>query len=252
MTEEEWHGRVSAYGMYEFVRRWAGNRKLRLYGCACCCGTWELLTDARSRQAVEVSERYADGDATREEMSAAQDRASAAYRTAVERLRPFYPAALRGFPGLDPGEREASEAKWEAACRECNAAKAAKCVARATGRIKIVAEEMGLAAGWALIAEIIGRGGSTGLVVQNRQASLLRCIIGNPFRRINTRPAWWTAGVLEIARDIYLRRAFERLPNLADALLASGCEDDEVIRHCRSHGPHVRGCWAVDKVLGRF
>jgi hypothetical protein len=33
-------------------------------------------------------------------------------------------------------------------------------------------------------------------------------------------------------------------------LLDAGCEDEALMEHCRSEGPHVRGCWAVDLLLG--
>ena len=46
-------------------------------------------------------------------------------------------------------------------------------------------------------------------------------------------------------------RAFGRLPILADALLDAGCDNEELIAHCRSAGPHVRGCWAIDLILGK-
>ena len=42
-----------------------------------------------------------------------------------------------------------------------------------------------------------------------------------------------------------------RLGILADALLDAGCEDDDLIQHCRSEGPHIRGCWAIDLILGK-
>ena len=38
---------------------------------------------------------------------------------------------------------------------------------------------------------------------------------------------------------------------LADALEDAGCDSQELLAHCRGGGPHVRGCWAVDLVLGK-
>ena len=50
---------------------------------------------------------------------------------------------------------------------------------------------------------------------------------------------------------IYQERAFERLPILADALEEAGCDDPDILSHLRGPGPHVRGCWALDLVLGK-
>jgi hypothetical protein len=86
---------------------------------------------------------------------------------------------------------------------------------------------------------------------QRAQTTLLRCIFGNPFRPVAFDPRWRTADVLGLARGIYEDRAFERLPLLADALMDAGCADEQVIGHCRSEGPHVRGCWVVDLVLDK-
>ena len=41
------------------------------------------------------------------------------------------------------------------------------------------------------------------------------------------------------------------LPVLADALEEAGCDDPDILGHCRSTGNHVRGCWVVDLVLGK-
>jgi hypothetical protein len=38
---------------------------------------------------------------------------------------------------------------------------------------------------------------------------------------------------------------------LADALQEVGCEQEDILNHCRSDGPHVRGCWVVDLLTGR-
>jgi hypothetical protein len=40
-------------------------------------------------------------------------------------------------------------------------------------------------------------------------------------------------------------------PALADALQDAGCDSTEVLDHCLGAGPHVRGCWVVDLVLGK-
>jgi hypothetical protein len=87
------------------------------------------------------------------------------------------------------------------------------------------------------------------------QAALLRDVYGNPFRPVSSLPAyilaWNDRTVPRISEGIYEERAFDRLPVLHDALLDAGCEDEALLAHCRSEGPHVRGCWAVDLMLGK-
>src|SRR4051812_17546871 len=61
MTEHEWLTAIDPRPLLEYLRYRASNRKLRLFACACCRRIWHLLTDARSRRAVEVTERWADG-----------------------------------------------------------------------------------------------------------------------------------------------------------------------------------------------
>jgi len=83
------------------------------------------------------------------------------------------------------------------------------------------------------------------------QSNFLRDIFGNPFRPVTFDPRWRTSDVVDVARGIYEDKAFERMPILADALMDAGCENEEIIGHCRGDGPHVRGCWVVDLVLGK-
>lgn len=83
------------------------------------------------------------------------------------------------------------------------------------------------------------------------QAPLLRCIIGNPFRPVALAPNWKTTTVVALAQGIYDDRAFDRLPILADALQDAGCDSEEMLAHCCGDGPHARGCWVVDLVLGK-
>jgi hypothetical protein len=83
------------------------------------------------------------------------------------------------------------------------------------------------------------------------QAVLLRDIFGNPFPPITLDSAWLTPNVVQLADSIYNDRAFDRMPELADALDDAGCDNDELLSHLRGPGPHVRGCWVVDLVLGK-
>jgi hypothetical protein len=83
------------------------------------------------------------------------------------------------------------------------------------------------------------------------QAQLLRDVIGNPFRPVALDPRWLTSTVVALAAGIYADRAFDRLPILADALEDAGCDSADILAHCRSDGPHARGCWVVDLVLGK-
>jgi hypothetical protein len=53
-----------------------------------------------------------------------------------------------------------------------------------------------------------------------------------------------------LAEASYQERAFDLLPFLADALEDVGCSSEDILNHCRGPG-HVRGCWALDLVLGK-
>lgn len=77
MTESEWVRSTDVGAMIEFLADMAGERKYRLFACACCRLHWHLLTDARSRHAVETAERFADGLASRDELAAAKEAARA-------------------------------------------------------------------------------------------------------------------------------------------------------------------------------
>jgi hypothetical protein len=90
--------------------------------------------------------------------------------------------------------------------------------------------------------------------VSSRQCDLLRDVLGNPFRlaRINQACLTWNDGTIpKLAQGIYDDRAFDRLPILADALEDAGCDNADILAHCRGPGPHVRGCWVVDLILGK-
>ena len=82
------------------------------------------------------------------------------------------------------------------------------------------------------------------------EMAVLRCVF-HPFRPLTFDPAWRSESSVALASAIYAERAFDRLPILADALEEAGCDHADVLAHCRGPGPHVRGCWVVDLLLGK-
>jgi hypothetical protein len=81
--------------------------------------------------------------------------------------------------------------------------------------------------------------------------NLIREIIGNPFRAIAFDPTWLSQGVVNLAERTYESQDFTWMPQLADSLEDVGCTNADILNHCRQPGEHVRGCWAVDLILGK-
>jgi hypothetical protein len=79
----------------------------------------------------------------------------------------------------------------------------------------------------------------------------LREVFGNPFRTVTFSPEGRTDIAVALARAMYESRDFSAMPILADALQDAGCDSEDILSHCRGGGPHVRGCWVVDLVLGK-
>jgi hypothetical protein len=202
------------------------------------------MTNERSRQAVEEIERFADGEATNAEIVAT---ATAIFQK-VMNASEDYPggstgwmlAAAAGNPGgVAAGwvtDWAIGTAGWLAAYAAFHAAtQAARLVRQATRNVQERLDPV--------------------------QAGFLRDIFGNPFRPVVLDHAWlaWNGGaVAKPAQAAYDQRSFPsgeldpaRLAVLADALEDSGCDNREMLTHLRGPGPHVRGCWVVDLLLGK-
>jgi hypothetical protein len=89
------------------------------------------------------------------------------------------------------------------------------------------------------------------------QANLVREVFGHVVRTGGFPSIWKTRDVVSLANAAYVERDptghldASRLAILSDALEEASCTDTEVLSHLRSPGPHVRGCWALDLILGR-
>lgn len=223
MSEAEWLACTDPTPMLEFVRtqRTASERKLRLFAAACCRRAFNLLIDKYSRKALTIAERYADGEVTAEKLGFAWGDARRAAQVAHRQ------------------ERETAEASamW-AVSLLCEAD-----IGRALTAVALVARCEAFPIEQGPLDE-----------AQRQQSLLLRDIVSNPFCPVTLDSAWsrWQDDTIpKLAQVIYDERAFDRLPVLADALKEAGCTDADILAHCRGPGPHVRGCWVVDLLLGK-
>jgi hypothetical protein len=212
MTEEEWLAVSRPVKLLGSIRdRWT-DRKLRLFACACFRRVWDLLPDPANRDLVAAVEDRPDGTRADPVLWAAIEASSRREREWTD--DPGYLAVKylgRSYYKVRPLE---------------------SAVAAAVMVGQRVREAGDAAAEWAA------------------QAGLVRDLFGNPFRPVAFDPRWRSADVVGLATGIYEDRAFDRLPLLGDALMDAGCAEEAILTHCRSEGPHVRGCWLVDLVLG--
>src|SRR5262245_45501614 len=218
MDEHRWWNSNDPTLMLGYLWTEASDRKLRLFAVACCRRVWHLLDDERSRRAVEVAERFADGEATEGERG---DAAEAAEQASTH--------------GDSAAAYHAALAAW------CAASHAA-----------YYAGDAAHAAAEALAPFDPDAPPDSPWEAEDRaQAGLLHDVFGDPFRTSAFDPSWRTPDALSVATGIYAERAFDRLPILADALEEAGCQERAILAHCRGGGQHARGCWVVDLVLGR-
>ncbi len=232
MTETEWLTGSEPGPMLRYLHGRISERQARLFVVACCRRLTPLLSGAYANS-LRVAEWFADGEAGTRDRIAARDAA-----TRVEWIGPPSPnseltryrrsEAMRAvWYALSPRVVETAGQAAQAAC----AVLAAVAVdTRADHRL------------------------SATLAEKDRQAAMLRCLIGNPFRSVELDSSWlaWNRGaILQMAQLMYEERRFEDLPFLADALEEPGCTNADLLGHLRSGGEHVRGCWALDAVLGK-
>ena len=231
MTEEEWQAGEDPTAMLDFLQCRTSDRKFRLLACACCRPHASAVGGPEAELAVTFAELQADGGQGDRELQVAL----------CALLRYPSPESLGGAYQLYSGFVVALDT-----------------------------ERRTLAGALSCLAEAVGWNNQPTSAVQSSestpnehdreatererasQVTLLRDIFGNPFRPVSFAPAWRTATALILARQMYESRDFSLMPILADALQDAGCEDEQVLTHCRdAKQPHVRGCWVVDLVLDK-
>jgi hypothetical protein len=231
MDEATWGLCPDPFEMLNFLQAggWGSDRKLRLVCCAFCRAVEHLLTDARYRMALDVAERYADGLAD------------------VSEMRQAHASVMQASTHTE--DYEWSEDKQGMLL-------AANAVGWATEHREPLDPPAYLAGCAALGAKNASL--SEGLPeaeVHATQSALIRDILGTlPFRPMDVRPsvlACDNGTAVRLAQAIYAERSFGDLPILANALEEAGCDDPEILAHCRAAGSHVRGCWVIDLLLGR-
>jgi hypothetical protein len=199
--------------MFEFLRTRGklSDRKARLFAVACCRRLWHLLTDERSRKAVEVAERYVDGLANQKKLRFAFSCATDAYAYASS----SHTADARAAAG---------------------AANAARLEADYYAHYVTPRREHP-----ALLREIFG------------------LVLFRPLPLLSSSILVWNDGcIVKLAMTIYEERSLPdgtldnaRIAILGDALEEAGCNNKDILSHCRSPSNHVRGCWLLDMILGK-
>jgi hypothetical protein len=264
MTPEEWKRCTDPRTMLSFLGDKISDRRLRLFGVACCRQLGGRLEDALGRQALDVAERHADGLATGAELARVFGRARRKSDRDWEEV-----VAAQGDESGVPAH--AARAAARAAARDVEEAEPWMWAAWALAR---EAEEGAHRDSDRLFGEYVRAGAQpedawyearrvaeeaaweAGLAeAQRGQCPLLRDIVGDPWHP-STPPdpavlAFNAGAARRLAESIYVGRRFEDLSVLADLLEEAGCTDAALLDHLRGPGPHALGCRALDAVLGK-
>ncbi len=216
MTEAEWIGHAVPGLMLRFLGDAAGERRLRLFTCNCADLVWHAMLGRGVPRVLELAWAAADGLFPRSELE-----------------------VLTPPPASGPVADLYADQVLQVACRP----PLPDTVAVSRRNVESLA---------VLLAADAGRDTAQASIASRTTLSnFLRDIFGNPFRPVTFSPSWRTSTAVTLAAQMYESREFGAMPILADALQDAGCDSADVLDHCRGEGPHVRGCWVVDLVLGK-
>ncbi|WP_246173677.1 hypothetical protein [Limnoglobus roseus] len=193
-----------------------------------------MLQLEASRRIVEVAEAYADGEVRETELRSVADSSE--------------------FACIEP--QFVRESATQLSARVADAVHAAKHLATSPIDLGFIAQNTSRDKSHDFVLSTQNNFG-IGIAVRRDESEfaekvkLLRDIFGNPFHPVAFDPTWRTSTAVAFANEMYQSRDFSGMPILADALQDAGCENEDILNHCRGEGPHVRGCWVVDLILGK-
>jgi hypothetical protein len=239
MNEAEWLACAEPTPLISFLTGNASERKLRLFGVACCRLVWQDLEEPSIRELVVVSESFADGIANLSQLRAVWRDAWDAY----------------GSNQGESGNQDVEESVLGLG-EELELARVIRWGKASMIFVDGLSEQVSHSVYSEGNQEGRNRAFADLLRIRDRkaeaiQAALLRDIFGNSFRPAAFSPDWRTDSALSLAQQMYESRDFSAMPILADALQEAGCDNDDILDHCRRDESHVRGCWVVDLVLAK-
>ncbi|VTR98685.1 hypothetical protein [Tuwongella immobilis] len=236
MTEAEWLGAPHLYTLIRLIEEKASERRRRLLACACCRRTWNLLPDDFIRDILELAEQYADGMVTSGHLRSVQN-------------EPY-------FDDLQNQLRGRAQVKPQQSLRTLYAISAIRdLTSLSVNLVNIILDTSRNPRDDYIPTPIHNEttgGGSIGYDPNelDLKIRLLHDIFGPRLDSLPFVSTWRTSAAFVLAHQMYQSRDFSSMPMLADALEVAGCDNQEILRHCREPGIHVRGCWVVDLVLG--
>jgi hypothetical protein len=232
MTEHEWLTATDPLVMLRYVENKVSPRKRRLFACHCCRLVWNDLSEI-CRAAVETAEKFADDLRNRVALATAWQQAN------IQAMKLYAPPS-------------SNRAYYASALAEIAADNDRASLARDAYSFLLELMEP---------HRLVRR--------QSRTAARVRDVVGNPFSvaldlhhlplfSAGFTSLWLSSTVTSLAQAIYDDRQLpsglfdnQRMGVLADALEEAGCDNADILGHLRGGGEHVRGCWAIDLLLGK-
>lgn len=213
MSEREW---LECTDIHLMLPRVYGARQIRLFAVACCRSILGQIVDRRLIKAVHAAEQFADGLISSKELDIARRAAWRAYDD-IGGCSKYVKASAAWCAWVATDRPGLSDHIW--------------CAERVANNVALTPAQ----ANW------------HNNFMENDAPDIIRDIV-NPFFN-GAIPA--NNSIVGLATVIYDDRDYTLMPILGDALEDAGCTDVSVLGHCQSDKPHFRGCWVVDKILGR-